>query len=102
LVICPAIYRKGKAMFSGTDEPECLQRRRLTLSSAVAAMTLEPLTAYADDAPKREATIAVTHVTIHAIAHGAAPAGRAPFLAATRTSGGTKGATDWANSIAVN
>jgi hypothetical protein len=89
-------------MFSGTDEPECLQRRRLTLSTTVAAVTPMPLPACADDAPKREATKAVTHATIHAIAHGAAPAGHAPFLAATQTSGGTKGATGWANSIAVN
>jgi hypothetical protein len=89
-------------MFSGTDEPECLQRRRVLSSSTVAAMTSAPLTADADDAPKQEATNAVTHATIHAIAHGAAPAGRAPFLAATQTGGGTKGATDWANSIAAN
>jgi hypothetical protein len=89
-------------MFSAADEPECPQRRRLTLSSAVAAMTPAPLTAYADDAPKREATKVVTHATIHAIALGAAHAGRSPFPVATQTSGGTKGATDWANSIAVN
>jgi hypothetical protein len=89
-------------MFSGTDEPECLQRRRVILSSTVAAVTPVPLAAYADDAPKQEATNAVTHATTHAIANGAAPTGRAPFLAATQTSGWTKGATGWANSIAVN
>jgi hypothetical protein len=89
-------------MFSGTDEPECPQRRRVILSSIVAAVTPVPLPACADDAPRQEATKAVTHATIHAIADGAAPAGRAPFLAATQTSGGTKGSTDWANSIVVN
>jgi hypothetical protein len=89
-------------MFSGTDEPECLQRRRLTLSTTVAAVTPMPLPACADDAPKREATKAVTHATIHAIALGAPPVGRAPLPAATQTSGETKGAADWANSIAMN
>jgi hypothetical protein len=89
-------------MFSGTDEPECLQRRRRILSSIVAAVRPVSLTAPADDAPKQEATNAVTHATIHAIANGAARVGRAPLPAATQTSGETKGATDWANSIAVH
>ena len=89
-------------MFSGTDEPECPQRWRVILSNTVAAVTSVPLTACADDAPGREATTAVTHATIHAIALGAARVGRAPLPAATQTSGETKGATDWANSIAVN
>jgi hypothetical protein len=89
-------------MFSGTDEPECLQPRLVILSRIAGAVTPLPVAICADDAPKLEATKAVTHATIHAIALGAAPAGRAPFLAATQTSGGTKGATDWANSIAVN
>jgi hypothetical protein len=89
-------------MFSGTDEPECLERRRVLLSGTVAVMTSAPVTAYADDAPKQEATNAVTRATIHAIAHGAARIGCAPFPAATQTSGVTKGATDWANPIAVN
>jgi hypothetical protein len=89
-------------MFSGTDEPECPQRRRASLSNTVAAVTPAPLPACADDGPGREATKAVTHATIHAIANGAAPVGRAPLPAATQTSGETKGATDWANSIAVN
>ncbi|HXB86637.1 hypothetical protein [Mycobacterium sp.] len=89
-------------MFSGTDEPECPQRRRVILSHTVAAVTPVPLSACAADAPTREATRAVTHATIHAIALGAAPVGRAPLPAATQTGGETKGATDWANSIAVN
>ena len=89
-------------MFSGTDKPECLQRRRVISSSTVAAVTSVPLTACADDAPRRGATTAVTHATIHAIANGAAPVGCAPLSAATQTSGETKGATDWANSIAVH
>jgi hypothetical protein len=89
-------------MFSGTDEPECPQRRRVILSSTVAAVTPLSLPACADDAPRREATKAVTHATIHAIANGAAPVGRAPLLAATQTRGETKGATDWADSIAVH
>jgi hypothetical protein len=89
-------------MFSGTDEPECPQRRRVILSSTVAAVTPAPLPACADDAPRPEATTAVTHATIHAIALGAPPVGRAPLPAATQTSAETKGATDWANSIAVN
>lgn len=89
-------------MFSGTDEPECLQPRRLILSRIVGAVTPMPVPTCADDAPKLEATRAVTHATIHAIANGAATAGPAPFLVAIETSGGTKGATDWANSIAVN
>ena len=88
-------------MFSGTDEPECPQRR-VILSSTVAAVTPVRLPACADDAPRREASKAVTHATIHAIALGAAPVGRAPLPAATQTSGETKGATDCANSIAVN
>jgi hypothetical protein len=89
-------------MFSGTDEPECPQRRRVILSSTVAAVRRVRLPACAEDAPRREATKAVTHATIHAIALGAPPVGRAPLPAATHTSGETKGATDWANSIAVN
>jgi hypothetical protein len=89
-------------MFSGTDEPECPPRWRAILSNTAAAVTPVSLPACADDAPKQEATKAVTHATIHAIANGAASAGRAPSLAATHTSGGTKGATDWANPIAVN
>jgi hypothetical protein len=89
-------------MFSGTDEPECPQRRRVILSSTVAAVTPVRLPACADDAPRREATKAVTHATIHAIALGAPPVGRAPLPAATQTSGETKGAADWANSIAMN
>jgi hypothetical protein len=89
-------------MFSGTDEPECPQRRRAISSSTVTAVTPVSLPACADDAPRREATKAVTHATIHAIANGVAPVGRAPLSAATQTSGETKGATDWAHSIAVN
>jgi hypothetical protein len=89
-------------MFSGTDEPECPQRRRVILSSTVAAVRRVRLPACAEDAPRREATKAVTHATIHAIALGAPPVGRAPLPAATQTSGETKGATDWAHSIAVN
>jgi hypothetical protein len=88
-------------MFSGTDEPECPQRRRAISSSNVAAVTPVRLPACADNAPRREATKAVTHATIHAIANGAAPVGRAPFPAATQTRGETKG-TDWANSIAAH
>jgi hypothetical protein len=88
-------------MFSGTDEPECPQRR-VILSNTVAAVTPVRLPTCADDAPTREATKAVTHATSHAIALGAPPVGRAPLPAATQTSGETKGATDWANSIAVN
>jgi hypothetical protein len=89
-------------MFSGTDEPECLKRRRLTLSTTVGAVTPVPLTAGADDAPKREAIKAVTHATIHAIALGAAQPGARHSRPPHQTSGGTKGATDWAKSIAVN
>jgi hypothetical protein len=89
-------------MFSGTDEPECPQRRRVISSNTVAAVTPVPLPACADDAPRRGATTAVTHATIHSIANGAAPVGRAPLSTATQTSGETKGATDWANSIAVH
>jgi len=89
-------------MFSGTDEPECPQRRRVILSHTVAAVTPVPLPACADDARTGEATNAVTHATIHAIAHGTARAERAPFLVATQTGGGTKGATDWANPVAVS
>jgi hypothetical protein len=88
-------------MFSGTDEPEC-PRRRVILSSTVAAVTPVRLPACAADGPRREATKAVTHATIHAIALGVAPVGRAPLPAATQTGGETKGATDWANSIAVS
>jgi hypothetical protein len=89
-------------MFSGTDDPECLQPRLVILSRIAGAVTPMPVATCADDAPKLEATKAVTHATIHAIANGAATAGRAPFLAGIQSSGGTKGATDWANSIAVN
>lgn len=89
-------------MFSGTDEPECPQRRRAISSSTVTAVTPVSLPACADEAPRREATKAATHATIHAIANGAAQVGRTPLSAATQTSGGTKGATDWAHSIAVN
>jgi hypothetical protein len=101
-VIYPGHYRKGKAMFSGTDEPECPQRRRAISSSTVAAVTPVSLPACADDARRREATKSVTRVTIHAIANGAALAGRAPLRVATQTCGETKGATDWAHTIAVN
>jgi len=89
-------------MFSGTDEPECPQRRPVISSRTVAAVTPVRLPACADDAPRPAATKAATQVTIHAIADGAAPVGRAPLSAATQTSGETKGATDWAHSIAVN
>jgi hypothetical protein len=89
-------------MFSGIDEPECLERRRLTLSATVAAVTPVPLTACVDDAPKQEATKAATHATIHAIANGAAQPGARHSWSPHQASGGTKSATDWANSIAVN
>ena len=97
-------------MFSGTDEPECRQRQRAILASNIAVMggadatTAVPVAIQtsADDAPDWQATKALAHATIHAIALGAAPVGRAPLPAATQTSGETKGATDWANSIAVN
>jgi hypothetical protein len=89
-------------MFSGTDEPECLQPRRVILSRIAAAVTSAPVATCADDAPEGEATTAVTHATIHAIANDAATARRARFLAATLTSVGAHGLTDWANSIAVN
>jgi hypothetical protein len=89
-------------MPSGTDEPECLQPRRVILSIIAAAVTSAPVATCADDAPEREATTAVTRATIHAIANGAATARREQFLAATLTSVGAPGVTDWANSIAVN
>jgi hypothetical protein len=103
-------YRKEKAMVSEADEPECLQRQPLILLGIVDAVSRAnatvlmpaPILASADDAPGLEATKALAHATIHPAVTGAAPAGRAPFPVATQTSGGTKGATDWANSIAVN
>ena len=89
-------------MFSGTDEPACPQPRRVILSRIAAAVTSTPIATCADDAPEREATQSVTHATIQAIANGAVAARRARLLAATLTSVGAHGVTDWANSIAVN
>jgi hypothetical protein len=76
------------------DEPECLQRQRVTLSRTVDALVDADATTQtpaatepsAADAPDPEATKVVTPATIHPTVNGAATAGR----------------QDWANSIAVN
>jgi hypothetical protein len=97
-------------MFSGTVEPECLERRQMILLGTVGAMSdantnvAMPATrlASADDAPDPEATNAVARATIHPAVTGTATAGRELFVTATQPSVGASGAVDWANSIAVN
>jgi hypothetical protein len=85
-------------MLSGTDEPECRQRRRTILSGNAGAMGGADATAPtpvafltpANDAPDRQATKALGHATIHLAVTGAAPAGHELFLTARQT---TVGAT---------
>jgi hypothetical protein len=96
LAVCPTIIRKGRAMLSGTDEPECPQRQRrisaeivriVGCANATTPAALAILTS-ADDAPDRQATKALAHTTIHPAVDGAASAGC--------------GAADRANSTALN
>ena len=66
-------------MLSGTDEPECRQRRRLIpachfgLKVGVDATTPAPVAiqSLADDAPDRQATKALAHATIQPAVNGA-------------------------------
>jgi hypothetical protein len=97
-------------MLSETVEPECRQRQRINLSRNTGAVG-EPnpttpvsaaILATADDAPGLEATKAVAHATIHAAVNGAATDGRELFVTAAQAGLGAHGATDRANSIAVN
>jgi hypothetical protein len=97
-------------MLSGTDEPECPQRQR-TISRGIVgpvgstAATIAPQLAIltsADDVPDRQATKALAHPTIHPAVNGAAGAGRDLFLTATQTDAGAFGATERANSSALN
>jgi hypothetical protein len=73
-------------------EAECLPRRAMVLSGIVDAALPAPIRASASDAPGVEATKALAHATIHPAVTGAA----------TQTSVGASGATDWADLIAVN
>jgi hypothetical protein len=97
-------------MLSGTDEPECPQRQR-TISRGIVravgradAATRTPLAVLtsADDAPDRRATKALSHATIHPAVDGAAGARNGLFVSATQTDVGACGATDRANSAALN
>jgi hypothetical protein len=97
-------------MLCGTVEPECRQRKRVISSArvdtvvgevAIAAMPAAILIS-ADDAPDRQATKGVARATIHPAVDGAATAGCKLLGAARHTSARAYGATDWANSIAVN
>ena len=70
-------------MLSGTDEPECRQRRRAILASSVGVMggadatTPTPVAIRtSDDALDRQATKALAHATIHPAVIGAATTGR--------------------------
>jgi hypothetical protein len=93
-------------MLSGTDEPECLQRQRsipadnLGVVGGADGTTPMPVAilSAADDAPDRRATKAPAHATIHS----AVTAGRERFVTATQTDVGACGATDRANSTALN
>ena len=97
-------------MLSGTDEPECLQRKRsipagnLGVVGGADATTPMPVAilSAADDAPDRRATKAPAHATIHSAVTGAAAAGRERFVTATQTDVGACGALDRANSTALN
>jgi len=97
-------------MLSGTDEPECLQGQRLIPAGnlgvvggadASTPMPVAILSA-ADDAPDRRATKAPAHATIHSAVTGAAAVGRERFATAAQTDVGASGATDRANSTALN
>jgi hypothetical protein len=97
-------------MLSGSLEPAC--RRRywsifLGICDAVSGhdpthQLPGPVLISEPDAPRRQATAAVTRATIHPIANRVTTAGREPFLATTQTRVGTKGTPDWSSSIAVN
>jgi hypothetical protein len=97
-------------MLSGTDEPECLQRQRLIQAGNLGvvggadATTPTPVAilSAADNAPDRRATKALAHATIHSAVTGAAAAGRERFVTATQIDVGACGATDRANSTALN
>jgi hypothetical protein len=89
LAVCPTIIRKGRAMLSGTDEPEFRQRQRLIpacdfgLKAGVDGRVA--IQSSADDAPDRQATKALAHATIQPAVNGASTTER-----------------DLAHSIAVN
>jgi hypothetical protein len=103
-------YRKGKTMLCGTVEPGCRQRKRVILAGIVDAVdgavatTAMPaaIRIPADDAPDRQATKDVARATIHPAVDGVATAGCKLLGAARHTSARAYGATDWANSTAVN
>ena len=67
-------------MLSGTDEPECRQRRRAILASSVGVMggadATTPTPVAIRTSPDRQATKALAHATIHPAVIGAATTGR--------------------------
>jgi hypothetical protein len=89
-------------MLSGTVDPECPQPRRTILSRIVGAVTPMLVATCADGEPDRQATKVLGRATIHSAVTGAAAAGRERFVTAPQTDVGACGATDRANSTALN
>jgi hypothetical protein len=97
-------------MVSGSVEPACRRCHSSMLPGQTGALSgrdatgplHRPILICAYDAPRRRATSAVTHATIHPIANRVTTTGREPFLATTQTRVGTKGTPGWPSSIAVN